>query len=380
MWVLDWGMRIYELSGKMDSSLVAIGNGWFCLTLPLPRRRLDGCACYSPLAHFHIHHTESSIREIHPFTTITHLASQKVNTPSSTSLKPLATPTDETIQIQFLFRKTKTSKKFTPNTDHPREEKSSKQWTNKLASLVDDTKTTVTTREALQEEDREKVKDLELQTTKTLHHTSLRLEGPYFTPANPGYYDTVICLVAGTGISGAIAIAAAFSAQEATKHEDRTALADAFAIPSPRYEERNPMETLQTRNQKPVGSGHDNGEKPDREAEEQAAMSCQMPAPAGEAQTWKRCIIVWSVREADYIKLPFFNETANPGLEVRAHLTGEGHERLDMEATVRDTCQSQPGGRTWVYLSGPNPFIETGERACRALAHMGVEFYGARWS
>lgn len=29
MWILDWGMRVYELSGKMDSSLVAVGNGWF---------------------------------------------------------------------------------------------------------------------------------------------------------------------------------------------------------------------------------------------------------------------------------------------------------------------------------------------------------------
>jgi hypothetical protein len=29
MWVLDWGMRLYELSGKMDSSLEAVGNGWF---------------------------------------------------------------------------------------------------------------------------------------------------------------------------------------------------------------------------------------------------------------------------------------------------------------------------------------------------------------
>ena len=29
MWVLDWGMRIYELSGKMDSTIAALGNGWF---------------------------------------------------------------------------------------------------------------------------------------------------------------------------------------------------------------------------------------------------------------------------------------------------------------------------------------------------------------
>ena len=36
MWVLDWGMRIYELSGRMDSSIKAIGNGWFWFAvLPL---------------------------------------------------------------------------------------------------------------------------------------------------------------------------------------------------------------------------------------------------------------------------------------------------------------------------------------------------------
>ena len=29
MWILDWGMRIYELNGKMDSKLEAIGKGWF---------------------------------------------------------------------------------------------------------------------------------------------------------------------------------------------------------------------------------------------------------------------------------------------------------------------------------------------------------------
>lgn len=29
MWILDWGMRIYELSGKLDSNLAALGNGWY---------------------------------------------------------------------------------------------------------------------------------------------------------------------------------------------------------------------------------------------------------------------------------------------------------------------------------------------------------------
>ena len=29
MWVLDWGMRIYELGGRLESGLNALGNGWF---------------------------------------------------------------------------------------------------------------------------------------------------------------------------------------------------------------------------------------------------------------------------------------------------------------------------------------------------------------
>lgn len=29
MWVLDWGMRVFELSGRMDSTLDALGKGWF---------------------------------------------------------------------------------------------------------------------------------------------------------------------------------------------------------------------------------------------------------------------------------------------------------------------------------------------------------------
>ena len=84
------------------------------------------------------------------------------------------------------------------------------------------------------------------------------------------------------------------------------------------------------------------------------------------------------MREADYIKLPFFKEEDNPGLEVRTHLTGPSHGRLNMEKTISDICAAEEGGgRTWVYLSGPNAFISTGEAACRKV---GVEYYGARWS
>ena len=29
MWLLDWGMRLYELSGKLDSRLESLGKGWY---------------------------------------------------------------------------------------------------------------------------------------------------------------------------------------------------------------------------------------------------------------------------------------------------------------------------------------------------------------
>jgi len=307
------------------------------ITLPLPRRRLDGCACHSPLAHFHIHHTESSIREIHPFTTITHLATQKAATPSSTAQKVVISPStsDETILIRFLFRKSKASRSFTPSTNHPREEKGSRQWTNKLASLVDEGSPDSTTPEKLEDPEQNPERRL-----SALCNTSLRLEGPYFTPANPASYNTVVCLVAGTGVSGAIAIAASFSAQSSSVESGKAAPL------KPRTLERTKSSTEQ-------------------------GASCQMPART--EGIWKRCVVVWSVRESDYIKLPFFQET--PGLEVRSHLTGKGHDRLDAQATIGEICREDPGGKTWVYISGPNPFIEAGEKACREV---GVAFFGAR--
>lgn len=310
------------------------------LTLPLPRRRLDGCACHSPLAHFHIHHTESSIREIHPFTTITHLATQKATTPSSTAQKVVISPSasDETIMIQFLFRKSKASPSLTTSTDHPREEKASKQWTNKLASLVDEGSAGGSTpKELLNDPEKHPERRLSAHS-----NTSLRLEGPYFTPANPTSYTTVVCLVAGTGVSGAIAIAAAFSAQSAGIEPGKPA-------PSmPRTLER----TYSTAEQ---------------------GASCQMYAPVG--RIWRRCIVLWSVRESDFIKLPYFQDS--PGLEVRSHLTGKGHDRLDAKGAIGEICKDEPGGKTWVYISGPNPFIEAGEKACREL---NVAFFGARWA
>lgn len=34
---------------------------------------------------------------------------------------------------------------------------------------------------------------------------------------------------------------------------------------------------------------------------------------------------------------------------------------------------------TWVYISGPNPFIAAGEEACKKRHGKGVDWYGAKW-
>lgn len=92
--------------------------------------------------------------------------------------------------------------------------------------------------------------------------TPLRLEGPYFTPANPETYKTVICLVAGTGLSGAIAIAAAFHDQRS-----RSRSTQKTAAPSAR-----PACTVATESR----------------------------------GNWGRCVVIWTVREKDYVDMPFF--------------------------------------------------------------------------
>nr|POE63036.1 ferric reduction oxidase 4 [Quercus suber] len=326
MWLLDWGMRIFELRNKLNGRLMALGNGWFSITLALPKRRLSGCACHSPLAHFYIHHHDSSSHEIHPFTTITHLASQK-------------NAIDEgvlSINIQFLFRPSAPNIASAPETQLSIQRKP--QWTKRLTSLLDVEKAQLpSVRGSLSKASTSSTPPDELvdEMTNFGVETSLRLEGPYFTPANPELFGTVICLVAGTGLSGAIAIAAQFKA-----HRSNTTW----------------------------------GEK---------TSAC------------KNCIVIWSVRESDYIDLPFFERKiqmlrfstdfacANgvldlrcDGLEYRIQKTGEGRSRLDIGKTLNEVC-GPFGSETWCYISGPNGFITAAEQACNRI--VGLTWFSARW-
>jgi hypothetical protein len=316
------------------------------LTLTIPKRRLDGCACTSPLAHFYIHHSGSSIRELHPFTTITHLASRSG-----------CTPVDfDSITIQFLFRKRGRKQELTDAEIRAGKEKRllpwnrkfwdrripPPQWTNKLASLVDGKESEISA--SLDNDSRTSTQGMALSTVSTSapslyeHPTAsllLRLEGPYFTPAYPANYKSVICLVAGTGISGAIAIANAFIE---------------------RQNSTSPCGPSQRSKFKATGG--------------------EITPTTHSIGLWERCIIVWSVKEEDYLELPFVKASPESGLEIRTHLTGGGRQRLDIKSMLEEESDGTKDN-VWVYISGPNRFIEAAEEASKATP--GVAYYGARW-
>ncbi|KAI9678175.1 MAG: phosphate system positive regulatory protein pho81 [Caeruleum heppii] len=421
MWILDWGMRAYELKRKLDGEVTTIGNGWYCLSLPLPRPRLHGCACTSPLAHFYIHHAESSIRELHPFTTITHLASQNA----------ITVETEDDFRIQFLFRKsgrepespTETSdpiakKSFAQRAFTLRKRKPPLQWTNRLAGLVDRAQTLAST--SSPEHNTEK------RPPFPIVPIPLRLEGPYFTPAAPTSYRTVICVVAGTGISGALAIASFFAEIERQRAEGATESTGCRGV---------------------EGAA--------------AKRACAATGGVPGGGIWDRCVILWSVRESDFVELPFLDALPPTSkLTLRPHLTGPNRSRLNIAAAITEivdenvpskspletsassivsrpisptftattqkdaadaipstslptptpappappptttttpgskcnsvsastklltkkllpaTLTRDPGRReapTWVYLSGPNGFIDQGEKACKEVGR-GVEW------
>jgi len=316
----------------------------YSVLVSLPRQRLQGCACKSPLAHFYIYHSKSSVRELHPFTTITHLASENHLTPQN----------EDDLSIQFIFRKrgqpaqsldplprkdgfaAAMLRLFSPGT------RQKSQWTAQLADLADPDSIPSETQRF---PPKQPLGESSLRDTskpvfgpnhpRPIIDISLRLEGPYFTPADPSSYRTVICLVAGSGISGAIAIAGAFA-------------------------EHNRLS----------GPGNSGQEGP-----EDKRMVASSSEPRAK-RTWERCVIVWSVREDDYVAMPFLKPESTDNLEVRIQLTGKGRPRMDVNETLTEICAEKPTS-TWVYISGPDAFISAAEKACREIA--GLDYFGARW-
>ncbi|KAI4254637.1 MAG: hypothetical protein LQ352_002985 [Teloschistes flavicans] len=315
MWCLDWSMRLRELKTVLPGSISTFGKGWYIITVPIPRSRLAGCSCRSPLAHFFIHHGDSSHREIHPFTTITHLATADAAT-------TLESPE---IRIQFLFRKAGTANsprkiprrfaRLSATFSRPgKDTKKGTEWTEKLASSFDS---------AMIGQDYDPLGRQEhgLRASSDL---ALRLEGPYFSPADPSRYHAVVCLVAGTGVSGAIAIAGAFRALQRSRVTDE---------PAP-------------------------------------------PANERARPRWQTCTIAWSVRHNDYTDLPFLEPSAD--LTVRVCLTGPGRPRQNIKDIMVETRNEiGPDASIWTYISGPKGFIENAKTICKAMPH--VDIFAADW-
>ncbi len=302
---------------------VTVLKVFLSVTLPLPRQRLSGCSCRSPLAHFYIHHAGSSLRELHPFTTVTHLASMNNATHSS----------EDDFPIQFLFRK-QGGKGQAPSDAAvvalplrqrilrgKKQREQSTQWTARLATLVDEQQPELSKRQSDSNIDMERSPATFAPGAVGIN-LALRLEGPYFSPADPSRYDTVVCLVAGTGVVGAIAIAAAFNYAATNDFNDST---------------------------------------------------CKGLPP----RKWRRCIIIWSVKETEDIELPFIEPKAE-GLELRKHLTGPGRSRVNLGQALSEICvrEKREGGCSWVYISGPNKYIDSGREACQEVEqHTELDFY-----
>ena len=254
---------------------------------------------------------------------MTHLASQNNATDAS----------EDDFPIQFLFRKQggkgPSNTAVVPLPFYKRilrgqkKRKQSTQWTARLAALVDEQ----------QPEPSKRQSDSNIDMEKSLApftpvaggiNVALRLEGPYFSPADPYRYDTVVCLVAGTGVTGAISIAAAFNYAATNDFID----------------------------------------------------SARKALPP---RKWRRCIIMWSVKETEDIQLPFL-EPKSEGLELRKCLTGPGRSRVDLGQALSEICvkERREGGASWVYISGPDKYVDSGREACQEVQrHTELDFYAA---
>jgi hypothetical protein len=164
---------------------------------------------------------------------------------------------------------------------------------------------------------------------------SVRLEGPYFTAAKPSEYETIICLVAGTGVTGAIALASAFHAQ---KRASRTSL---------------------------VPSEYSAGEYGSEVALLPKTMTQDKHITFTKSR-WSRCVLVWTVRDSEYVELPGISELKCDGLDIQIYRTGGGAPRPDLDNIVRETCGGR-GRDCWAYICGPEAYVETAERACKQI-------------
>ena len=162
LWLADWAARLRWLQkSKVEALLENAGEGWYRIRLPIAATARDSGALEArgppPLQAFYLNFPSVSKLQCHAFT-------------AAAVGSAAEGPT-------FLFRRAEGKK----------QKKLDKEWTCKLGELVAGP-----------------------SNAKELRSTSLsmRLEGPYITSAEPVHLARrVLCLVGGTGITGALSLA-----------------------------------------------------------------------------------------------------------------------------------------------------------------------------
>ena len=176
LWLGDWAARLRWLrKSKTEAVLEDAGQGWYRIRLRhcLRRSQSQEVAQEQPLQSYYLNFPTISKLQCHAFTAAS---------VGSTTEGP-----------SFLFRRAEGKKQ--PKLD--------KEWTWKLGQLVESQRTNGTDKHA----------------STTL---ALRLEGPYVTPAAPFLLAThVLCLVGGTGITGALSLAQVWRQQRASERNAR---------------------------------------------------------------------------------------------------------------------------------------------------------------
>ena len=339
LWLGDWLLRLSNLSSRVNAQLRAESNGWYRLTVQtkdLPSDILKGLETEMdwPLKHFYLNVPVISKWQSHPFTTTSAICGSN----------------NVTREINWLFRASKLDKK----SDHHL-----KEWTVKLAALLasDEGSTTMPDVErgcnavepisCIDETAEGRIMTLPMRTipvSSVPYHnystklpSKIRLEGPYAAHHNPfTFANSCACIVAGTGISGALSLANTFLTLKGTAQNDT-----------------------------------------------QPPRKC----------VTDRFTIFWSIRSsenADLLDVQMMMTEAHAlgvQIELHRHLTGVGKQRLNFKETIErcispvesvekpvtdDRPTHRRPGDTWIYFSGPTAFMNDGETACHVLKETSV--------
>lgn len=297
LWIVDWGWRLFRgtsggLGKKVVGTLENAGQGWYRITLPASAKSVDEPSASEKEAA--ITHPVQSYNLVFP-------EISKIQNHAFTAAKVGSGADGPVFLLQRAQRKVP--------------KKMEKEWTWKLGSVVPD--------------------------VGSLREVAIRVEGPYY-PSDVGFAvaSKVICIVGGTGLTGAYSLA---------------------------------MWWLKHRSQ-------------DAQADFQLAWTVRHNNTAN-IREWRELVgMVASI----------------PNMTIRVHVSSESG-RIDTEVCLRDmlstgsrsTAAPDIRHKAWVYVSGPESLLSSTEMACLATRRKvrnarkrqdsqpwlvtDLEWYSAKW-